>query len=47
MHPFSLAKSQSEQVVGGALVSKVTYKGGCTESGGGIVPTPFPPKDWQ
>ena len=36
MHPFSLEKSQEEQVVGGALSSQVTYTGGCVEAGGGI-----------
>jgi len=39
MHPFSLEKTQEEQVVGGVVASKVTYFGDCTEDGGGINPT--------
>ena len=54
MHPFSLEKSQKEQVTGGLLIEKITLVGGCTE-GGGIIPItmaipedgndprPFPP----
>ena len=56
MHPFSLEKSQEEQVVGGALTGKVTYTGGCVEGGGVITmaipedgndPRPFPPEEWM
>jgi hypothetical protein len=38
MHPFSLEQEQTEQVVGGTNIPKVTYYGGCTEAGGGIIP---------
>ena len=57
MHPFSLEKSQEEQVVGGKLDLSITLS--LKETGGpgdvitmaipedGNDPRPFPPEEWM